>query len=84
MIRWIVRFFAYLIAAEKAQRSCWVWCPGCGRDLNGDDESFFSDDGAVVEYHCATCGAESTWDFGPSTPFLMYASRKLTHPGGKR
>lgn len=57
---------------KPVQRTCWVWCPVCKHDLNGDDESFVSDDENGVHYRCASCGFRSLFDFDIApVPVLM-------------
>lgn len=53
------------------ERTCWVHCPHCHHDLNGDDASFVSDDEDGVRYICAHCGAESLWLFDAPVPLLL-------------
>jgi hypothetical protein len=54
--------------SKIVQRSCWVWCPACRRDLNGDNESFVSDDERGVRYRCASCGLRTAFDFDLPAP----------------
>lgn len=55
----------------RAKRTSWAYCPGCRRDLNGDNESFVDDCGTTVRYICATCGFDSKWDFNAPVPLYL-------------
>lgn len=61
---------------RRPSRSCWVWCPFCRHDLNGDEASFISEtEEGVVLYRCAGCGRESRFDFNPPVPVLFPSAR---------
>lgn len=61
---------------HKKDRTSWVWCPICGRDLNGDSESFVSDE-EFVTYQCATCASISIWDFDAPAPIRLTTYEQL-------
>ena len=69
-MRRILRSFCAWLTAPP--RSSWAWCPSCGHDLNGDDESF---DGyaseVIVVYTCAKGGCGAEWDFDAQVPLLI-------------
>lgn len=54
----------------NARRTSIAWCPGCRRDLNGDNDSFVADE-ILVRYTCATCGTNSVWDFDAPVPLYL-------------
>lgn len=62
--------------SDGRDRTCWVWCPICKRDLNGDSKSFVSDE-EVVTYQCATCASISTWDFDTPAPVCLTVAEQL-------
>ena len=63
------------IMEPQPRRTCWAWCD-CGRDLNGDDDSFVSNNGDVVTYRCARCGDESRWLFNAPTPIRLRSDER--------
>jgi hypothetical protein len=66
-----------LIVDEPRARTCWVYCPKCRRDLNGDNLSFIylAEAGTPPDryagYRCATCATVSRWDFDAPVPLLI-------------
>jgi len=53
-------------------RTCWVTCPVCRRDLNGDNLSFVGETpDLVVSYCCASCGCQSRFLFDTPVPILL-------------
>lgn len=55
---------------RKANRTSWIWCPQCRRDLNGDDASLVSD-ADTVRYTCATCGFNSEFLLDAPVPIYL-------------
>lgn len=68
------------LPARIQHRSCWVYCPRCRRDLNGDDSSFidyathptFASFREFVHYRCASCGCETWWEFDTPAPHVVH------------
>ena len=67
----LAAFLRWLFPTGKPERTCWVWCPNCRHDLNGDGESFVSDGADGVFYDCVKCGTRSRWDFDVPAPLLL-------------
>lgn len=53
------------------KRTCWVFCPQCRHDLNGDDKSFVIELGSMVTYRCASCGHISRFFFDAPVPIYQ-------------
>lgn len=64
---------AFTVGNPAYRKTCWVYCPGCRRDLTETPDAFVSDDEAGVLYRCP-CGRESLWDFDAPTPLLRRSS----------
>jgi hypothetical protein len=58
VIHWVVR----------PKRTCWIYCPECHHDLNGDSESYQFEWNASSCYLCANCGQRSAFDLEPPVP----------------
>jgi hypothetical protein len=52
-------------------RTCWIYCPGCHRDLNGDNESFVEERDGLARYECATCGRLSSFLLDAPVPVYI-------------
>lgn len=52
-------------------RTCWVYCPRCRRDLNGDNDSWVAYVNRMERYRCASCGFRSEFDFDPPAPVFL-------------
>ena len=65
-------FSPFLTPRRQEKRSCFVYCPKCRRDLNGDDKSWTHYEDPCLEFYtCASCGAKSRWNFCAPTPLLL-------------
>lgn len=62
-------------------RTCWLWCPNCHRDLNGDAKSFVRDTGDTWEYHCFDCGEDSVFSLAYPIPVLLTGDYPPTTEG---
>lgn len=59
------------MSKRRPYQTCWVFCPGCGKDLVVN-HSYLSDvPGALVTYVCGICSEVSAWDFDTYGPFIF-------------
>ena len=50
------------VMKKRSKQTCFVYCPGCHKDLVSSD-SFVEDKDGIVKYKCDKCGNISFWDF---------------------